>query len=72
MLPATLYALCSSTPPPMPPNAVIGRDREIASVRELLTGEDNRIVTLTGPGGVGKTSLALAVANELAGPPIDA
>ncbi len=72
MLPATLYALCSSTPPPMPPNAVIGRDREIATVRDLLTGEDNRIVTLTGPGGVGKTSLALAVASELTGPPFDA
>ena len=36
----------------------IGRDREIASVRDLLMGEDNRIVTLTGPGGVGTGALA--------------
>lgn len=38
---------------------LIGRDRQLIEVRELLTG--HRLVTLTGPGGIGKTSLAKAV-----------
>jgi hypothetical protein len=48
---------------PIPPTALIGREGEIARVRELL-GE-NRLVTLTGPGGMGKTRLALAVLAEV-------
>ena len=43
---------------------LLGRDREVEDVRTLLT--DGRIVTLTGVGGVGKTSLALGVAHQLA------
>jgi predicted ATPase/DNA-binding SARP family transcriptional activator len=39
---------------------LIGRERELAELRHLI--EKKRLVTLTGPGGVGKTSLALAVA----------
>jgi predicted ATPase/DNA-binding SARP family transcriptional activator len=50
---------------PAPMEGLIGRDREIAEVRRLLAGR--RLVTLTGPAGVGKTSLALAVAHALAG-----
>lgn len=41
----------------------VGRRREVAEVRRLLTV--SRVVTLTGPGGVGKTRLALAVAANL-------
>ena len=41
---------------------LIGRETEIAEVREALAG--NRIVTLIGPGGSGKTRLALGVARE--------
>ena len=42
---------------------LIGREREQTRVRELL--EEARLVTLTGSGGVGKTRLALAVAEQL-------
>ncbi len=40
----------------------IGRDQEISSVREILAA--HRLVTLTGPGGIGKTRLGLQVAAE--------
>jgi predicted ATPase/class 3 adenylate cyclase len=43
----------------------VGRQAEIRSLRETLAG--NRLVTLTGAGGVGKTRLALEIAAELAG-----
>jgi predicted ATPase/class 3 adenylate cyclase/DNA-binding CsgD family transcriptional regulator len=44
-------------------SAFIGRDRETTDVRALV--ESGRLITLTGPGGVGKTRLALQVAAEL-------
>ncbi len=52
---------------PMQRTAFIGRDREEAALRELLGRADVRLVTLTGPGGIGKTRLALQVAAEIAG-----
>src|SRR5690606_222767 len=42
---------------------LIGRDHAVARVRELLGA--GRLVTLTGPGGVGKTSVAVAAARSL-------
>jgi predicted ATPase len=45
---------------------LIGRQREIAAVQHLLGDEGARLVTLTGPGGTGKTRLALAVAEGVA------
>jgi predicted ATPase len=49
---------------PVQPQALIGRERELAEVCELVRA--NTLVTLTGPGGAGKTRLALQAAAELA------
>jgi predicted ATPase len=44
--------------------AFIGREHEAAALRQLLSRVDAQLVTLTGPGGIGKTRLALQVASE--------
>lgn len=51
---------------PLQRTAFIGRERESAALRRLLGREDARLITLTGPGGIGKTRLALQVAEEVA------
>jgi predicted ATPase/class 3 adenylate cyclase len=48
---------------PLQLTSFVGREREIAEVKRLL--EANRLLTLTGPGGTGKTRLALQVAGEV-------
>ncbi|MCC6174427.1 MAG: adenylate/guanylate cyclase domain-containing protein [Chloroflexi bacterium] len=50
---------------PVQPTPLVGRDDEIAAARQRLVREDVRLLTLTGPGGTGKTRLALQVAAEL-------
>src|SRR5262249_52901563 len=44
---------------PLPATPLMGRDREAREVADLVLGEGVRLVTLTGPGGVGKTRLAV-------------
>lgn len=51
---------------PFQHSPLINRTTELTTVRTLLAQEDTGLVTLTGPGGVGKTRLALQVATELA------
>lgn len=56
-----------STNLPTPPPALIGREREIEQICALLRTSEVRLVTLTGPGGIGKTRLGLQAATELLG-----
>src|SRR5215203_1930583 len=49
---------------PMQLTTLVGREAEIAHVSSMIEREGDRLVTLTGPGGTGKTRLALAVAAE--------
>lgn len=51
---------------PTPRVRLVGRDHELAVARQLVQQEGARLLTFTGPGGVGKTTLALKVASELA------
>lgn len=50
---------------PLPLTPLVGREREVATVRALLRRPEVRLMTLTGAGGIGKTRLALRVAAEL-------
>ncbi|MFK4089820.1 ATP-binding protein [Kribbella sp. NPDC020789] len=51
--------------PPAPPNELIGRTAELTTTKRLLGQRITRLLTLTGPGGIGKTRLTMAVAAEL-------
>jgi predicted ATPase/DNA-binding SARP family transcriptional activator len=50
---------------PVPLTRLIGREAEMDRLRDLLHAADVRMLTLVGPGGVGKTRLAIEVAQEL-------
>lgn len=54
---------------PAPVTTFVGRDGDVSKVQALL--EASRLVTLTGPGGVGKTRLALRAAGQLVGAAVD-
>jgi predicted ATPase len=50
---------------PVPARPLVGRAREVDEIRRLVLEEGARLITLSGPGGVGKTRLALAAASLL-------
>ena len=65
MDPGTRDAVPRTNNMPVQRTAFIGRERELANLRQLLNRENVRLVTMTGPGGIGKTRLALRVVADL-------
>jgi predicted ATPase/transcriptional regulator with XRE-family HTH domain len=51
---------------PIPPTAIVGRDADLHTLRHWIADPTARLITLTGPGGSGKTRLALELAREIA------
>ena len=51
---------------PVPPTVLLGRDTDVQTLRQWLADPDARLITLIGPGGVGKTRLALELARAIA------
>ena len=54
---------------PVALSRLVGRDEDVAELTTLITRRSNRLITLTGVAGIGKTRLALAATLELAGAP---
>ena len=67
-LPLSVAPVTTPRPRPLPPQPtpLVGRAREVAEITELLADPQLRLVTLVGPGGVGKTRLSLACAAQVA------
>jgi len=65
---AAVEAPGAPSPRQLPPqrNTLLGRERELEGAKKLLMQDDIRLITLTGPGGTGKTRLAVQLAEEVA------
>ena len=50
---------------PIPPTPLIGRETELSALRQMLEDPQCRLMTLTGMGGIGKTRLAIKIANSI-------
>ena len=61
----TRQAVAHPTNLPVQRTGLVGREREVLGASELLLRQDVRLVTVTGPGGIGKTRLAVQVASGL-------
>lgn len=55
------------SPPPVSLTSLLGRDDDIAAAVDLMVRESARLVTLIGPGGIGKTRLAVGIADACSG-----
>ena len=56
----------SGYPPPLPLTTLLGRDADLETLRQWLSDPLVRLITLTGPGGAGKTRLAIEIAHAIA------
>src|SRR5262245_9533915 len=65
LLPVVTRRSFGRAPLPIPLTPMFGREPELAAVLALLRQTETRVLTVTGPGGVGKTRLALQAAQEL-------
>src|SRR5262245_37727331 len=53
---------------PAPPTPLVGREKELVDVQKLIADPTCRLLTLTGPGGIGKTRLAIEAAQQVSFP----
>jgi predicted ATPase len=58
------HAAAPPAPLPIPPTRFLGRDAELEAIEDRLANDAARLVTLLGPGGIGKTRLAIAAAQR--------
>ena len=62
---ATVVDELSGASLPLPPTALLGRDADLQTLRNRLADPSTRLITLLGPGGVGKSRLALELARTI-------